>query len=136
SIRFVSVESLGRAGASPEPADLVVIDEAHHLRSRKTRRFAVAAALCSRATVLLMSATPIQNRLDDLRSILSLFLGTRVFGMSADDLAQLVVRRVDGDVASSRGFALPVVREPIWLHPPEDVDCLDRLVALPPPLPP
>jgi hypothetical protein len=136
AVQFVSVESLGRGGAPPAAADFVVIDEAHHLRARKTRRFSAAATLCGRAKVLLMSATPIQNRLDDLRTILSLFLGADAFAMSPDDLARLVVRRVDDDVASSRRFALPTVREPIWLHASEDVDCLDRLEALPPPLPP
>src|SRR6185503_18608445 len=72
-IRFVSVESLGRRGAPPANPALVIVDEAHHLRSPKTRRFAAATSLCRAAKVLLLSATPIQNRLADLRTILSLF---------------------------------------------------------------
>lgn len=133
-VRFVSVETLSRRNAFEGDPDLVVIDEAHHLRSAHTRRFAAACTLCDGAKVLLMSATPIQNRLADLRTILSLFLGERAHAMTADELARFIVRRVEKDLSLS--FALPSVRQPEWLRPVEDVDCLDRLLALPPPLPP
>lgn len=135
-VRFVSTETLSRTGAPDVDPDLVVIDEAHHLRSRRTRRFAAACALCRGANVLLMTATPIQNRLADLRTMLSLFLGERVLGMSEEDLAPLIVRRLERDPVISRSVALPSVRAPQWMRPREDVDCLDRLLALPAPLPP
>jgi superfamily II DNA or RNA helicase len=135
AVRFLSVEMLGRRGKLACESDFVVIDEAHHLRSAVTRRFAAASALCSGAKVLLMSATPVQNRLADLRTILSLFLGERAHAMSEDDLARFIVRRIESDVQSPT-FALPQVRAPRWVRPVDDVDCLDRLLALPPPLPP
>jgi superfamily II DNA or RNA helicase len=136
ALRFVSVEMLGRRAESEWEADFVVIDEAHHLRSSRTRRFAAASTLCSGAKVLLMSATPVQNRLADVRTILSLFLGERAHAMPEDELARFIVRRVESDVAESTTFALPRVRTPRWVSSVTDVDCLDRLLALPPPLPP
>ncbi|HEU4995020.1 MAG TPA: DEAD/DEAH box helicase [Gemmatimonadaceae bacterium] len=138
SIRFVSVESLGRRGPrwAPGHPELVVIDEAHHLRSMNTRRFAAASAVCASARTLLLTATPVQNRLDDLRAILSLFLGERAHGLNASQLARFVIRRVERDIASTASVRLPGVREPVWVQPAEDADCLDRIVSLPPPLPP
>jgi superfamily II DNA or RNA helicase len=136
ALRFVSVEALGRRGAPRADPDLVVIDEAHHLRSSRTRRFAAARELCASARVLLMSATPIQNRLSDLRVILSLFLGSRAEALTEDELARFIVRRVERDVSSSRTMILPALRPPEWLPAVHDADCLDRIVALPAPLPP
>ena len=78
--RWHSIESLSFA-SPPDPGDLVIIDEAHHLRNPSTRRFAAAAMFCRNSSVLLLSATPVQNRIDDLRTLLSLFLGARARGM-------------------------------------------------------
>jgi hypothetical protein len=136
AVRFVSVQSLGRLPATRAAADLVIVDEAHHLRSRGTRRFPVACELCRGAKVLLMTATPVQNRLEDLRTILSLFLGERAHALSEDEMARYIVRRHEGDLTPSVSPVLPRVRSPEWLHSVADVDCLERLVALPPPLPP
>jgi hypothetical protein len=135
AVRFVSVQMLSRNERFGDP-DLIVIDEAHHLRNPRTRRFAVACALCRRAKVLLLSATPVQNRLTDLRTVLSLFLGQRAHAMSPEELARFIVRRSELDVDRSARLGLPRVAAPEWLRPVQDVDCLDRLFALPAPLPP
>jgi len=135
-VAFASVQSLWRRPSTPDAHDLVVIDEAHHLRSRRTRRFAAAAQLCRDARVLLMTATPVQNRLDDLRTILSLFLGQRAWTMDAAALSDHVVRRFERDITSDTRPSLPRVATIATLAAVDDVDCLDRLVALPPPLPP
>jgi hypothetical protein len=135
-IRFVSVEAMGRRDASVGDPDFVIVDEAHHLRNATTRRFATASALCRRAKVLLLSATPVQNRLADLRTILSLFLGSGAHALSADELARFVVRRAASDVAGPALLSLPSVADAQWLEPVADIDCLDRLVALPRALPP
>ena len=134
-LRWLSFDGLARSGAPPWKPDVVIIDEAHHLRSRQTRRFAAALQLCADAKVLLLTATPLQNRLGDLRAILSLFLGERADAMSADEMSRYVVRRTAGDV-SSAATTLPRVRDPEWLVAGHDVDCLDRILALPLPVPP
>lgn len=113
---------------------LVIVDEAHHLRSPGTKRFAAAAAACATARVLLLSATPVQNRVDDLRTLLSLFLGERAHALTPDQLAPYVVRRTEETLRAP--IALPTVMNPAWLEPVDDADCLDRLLALPRPVPP
>lgn len=133
ALPFHSFEQLGRGQLPAERADLVVVDEAHHLRSVRTRRFRCATAVCRSARVLLLSATPVQNDLRDLRVLLSLFLGERAHALPAEELPRFVVRRVGRDVAMTR---LPAVLEPRWLTPVQDGDCLDLLLALPAPLPP
>lgn len=133
---FVSLESLARGAAFDHAPDYVVIDEAQHLRNPTTRGFASCRALCANAKVLLLSATPVQNRTADLRVVLSLFLGERAQALSVESLASFIVRRDAGQIAEASGIALPTAKAPQWLHPAEDADCLDRIVALPPPLTP
>lgn len=135
-LRFVSVEMLGRRGAPQGTPDLVIVDEAHHLRSSRTRRFTAASALCRGSKVLLLTATPVQNRLSDLRTLLSLFLGERAHAVSADDLGTWIVRRVESDLSPTASLELPRVRPPEWVRAVTDADCLDRLLALPSPVPP
>ncbi len=71
---FVSTERLS-APSDPlvAPHPFVIIDEAHHLRTRSTRRYHRTKAICASATVLLLSATPIQNTIHDLAHISHLF---------------------------------------------------------------
>jgi superfamily II DNA or RNA helicase len=135
AVGFASIESLAR-GRKCEPAALVIIDEAHHVRSPSTKRYAALRELCASAKVLLLSATPVQNSFEDLRTILALSLGERARAASAEELAEFVVRRVAGDVEQHERLHLPAVAEPVWIQPPPDVDCLERLMALPAPLPP
>ncbi|MCC7054810.1 MAG: DEAD/DEAH box helicase [Gemmatimonadaceae bacterium] len=74
AIDFVSTEQLS-APAEPRHGAraLVIIDEAHHLRTPATRRHHRTAALCRDAQVLLLSATPIHNHSHDLARITRLF---------------------------------------------------------------
>jgi superfamily II DNA or RNA helicase len=131
---FYSIESLARGQASGEAHDLVVIDEAQHLRNPQTRGFAACRALCATAKVLLLSATPVQNRVEDLRTILSLFLGERANSLPVESLASFIVRRDIGSLGDNAGIALPAAESPKWLSVGDDADCLERIVSLPPPL--
>lgn len=130
AISLHSMESLSRNGAPAVEPDLVIVDEAQHFRSPHTRRFSAARRLCARARVLLLSATPIQNRFGDLRTMLSLFLGARADATANAALATFIVRRVAADLGGS-ATRVPEARPPEWLPPVDDVDCLDRIVALP-----
>ncbi|MBI4544987.1 MAG: hypothetical protein HY703_07330, partial [Gemmatimonadetes bacterium] len=79
---WLSHTRLSRSGASLEGlgrVDLVVIDEAHALRSPRTRRYQAAAELCRGARVLLLTATPVNNSLADLYWQLRLFSGDSDF---------------------------------------------------------
>jgi hypothetical protein len=150
---FVSIEQLSRAdavgsagsvGRAAAPPDLVIVDEAHHLRNPATRRYARLSALTTGARVLLVSATPVHNRPDDLVALLALFLGGRAAALSPALLGRLVVRRagqdVELDARASPGapppLAQPAVEPAVWLRLPPDPDVLAALRSLPPALPP
>ncbi|MFO7894500.1 MAG: DEAD/DEAH box helicase [Longimicrobiales bacterium] len=61
-----------RAAAGPR---LVVVDEAHRFRNPTTRRYAALARLVEpRAECLFLTATPINNTVDDLYHLVRLFL--------------------------------------------------------------
>jgi len=51
--------------------DLVIIDEAHHLRNRNTQLWRFASQI-RKQFILLLTATPVQNNLDELFSLVTL----------------------------------------------------------------
>ena len=79
-ITHESLSVSGRAGgtqhAAPPPSrpGLFVIDEAHRFRNPDTNRYRNAARLVVGSQVLLVTATPIHNRVSDLLHLLRLFL--------------------------------------------------------------
>lgn len=139
--RVLSYEELSRGtlGRRLERPRLVILDEAHHLRNPATRRYRAAADLTWGANVLLLSATPVHNRLGDLQSMLALFLGERAFALGQGECLAYVVRRHQPGTGSGwRGdalVALPALDPPRWLPLPPDESLLDALLALPPAVP-
>lgn len=128
---FVSAERLSRGVTSPiSNPELVIVDEAHHFRNPRTKRYAALARICDRSRVLLLSATPLQNRRADLVAELALFLGDAAAVASDDELARFVVRRRAADVA----LRLPRVVGPRRIDLSVEDDLLDELLALPPPV--
>ena len=131
--RVESFESLSRGTHAPGAAALVIVDEAHHARNPKTRRYRALARSTFGACVLLLSATPVHNRLRDLRAPLALFLGTRAFSLGSTELSRLIVRlrHTVGPAAS-----LPDVRDGCWLSVPSSDAVVRAIAAIPPPVPP
>ncbi len=125
---IVSHEALSR-GAHLPPPRLIIVDEAHRVRTVGTRRYASIAALCARARVLLLSATPVQNRQSDLAAQLALFLGRRAWEAPDSELAGYVVR---GGFESAN---LPRLNGPHAISLVTADESIDRLLALPPPVP-
>ncbi len=70
--------SFGRSGT--RCYGLVVVDEAHAFRNPRTRRYAALSQLTRNARVLLLSATPVNNRLADLYHQIALFTEDHEFG--------------------------------------------------------
>ena len=129
---LVTHESLSRAPFVGHGRNaLVIVDEAHHARNRATRRHARLAQLCAGAQVLLLSATPIHNRREDLVALLSLFLGERAGRLEAAELGRVVVRR-----ARVSGAGMPEVRPLETIPLRQDDALLEAIVALPAPVPP
>ena len=125
---FASHEALSR-GCSVAPSfDGVVVDESHRFRAT-SRRHATLAALTAQVPVLLLSATPLQNRARELAAQLALFLGEIAYVLPSDELARRVVRS-----AGSDELHLPCVAPPRWLAiDADDGDVLQAILALPPP---
>jgi len=132
--RIVTHESLSRAMPALPGVDrrtLIVVDEAHRFRNPATRRYSRLTVLARDARLLLISATPIQNRLEDLAAPLALFVGAEAFSLSADALARYVVREKT-DPASGD---LPTLAGPTRLPVAVDPSILESILRLPAPLP-
>jgi superfamily II DNA or RNA helicase len=128
----ISVERLSRGIPSiAHHPELIVIDESHHLRNPATKRYAAVASLCDRTDVLLLSATPVQNRRADLVAQLALFLGDAAYAMTDMELAHFVVRREMEESAA----LLPAIDSPQWIHLGVEDDILEDLLSLPPAAP-
>jgi helicase-like protein len=80
---------------------LVIIDESHHFRNPLTRRYAHVAPWLVGRRVLLLSATPVVNRLDDLAH--QLLLGVRDDALIADGLLSLRASLAEGRGLSALG---------------------------------
>lgn len=74
TMHWWSHERLSRGQLPPVSSSLVIIDEAHRLREAATIRTRTLAPWLRGRRVLLLSATPIVNRLDDLVTLLRLIL--------------------------------------------------------------
>lgn len=152
--RLLSFETLSRrpdaateptpgsvAMRSPPPFDLVLVDEAHHVRNPATRRYRALARLAFGARVLLLSATPIHNHAGDLQALFALFLGARALALGDNEIAVLVVRRDRSALRDVEGTAedadrLPLVDAPTLLALPTGEALADAILALPPAVPP
>jgi superfamily II DNA or RNA helicase len=130
---WMSLEALSR-GIPDVCFDLVIVDEAHHARNADTKRYRALAALSASAAVLLLSATPIHNTQRDLSSLLALFLGSHVDALDSSALSRIIVRRTRNSAHSLHGA--PNVRPTISVASSDDVHVAERILALPPPVPP
>jgi superfamily II DNA or RNA helicase len=126
---FISHEALSRRRRPDVVPDGVIVDESHRFRSSTTRRYDMLATLAARVPVLLMSATPLQNRPRDLAAQLAIFLGTRALSFDVDTLARFVVRTPMLD-----RLPMPAVAPPQWLAlDADDRAVLRAILSLPPP---
>ena len=132
-VEYRSYESLSRAPMRADRHDLVVLDEAHHARTPSTIRYRHLADGLVGARVVLLTATPVHNSVRDLRALLALFLGARVWVMDEADLADHVIRRQHGDIPSD---ALPSLAPAQWITLSADEALLDAIISLPPAVPP
>lgn len=129
SISLVSHESLSRRRTPATAYDMLIVDESHHFRTMSTRRHRALALLAARAPVVLLSATPLQNRVRDLAAQLALFLGERALEFDAKSLSRFIVRG-----SATTPDDMPVVRPPEWIQVnADDTATLRSILALPPP---
>ena len=135
---FVSTESLSRRGAEQSdkaaPIELLIVDEAHHFRNPKTKRYSAMAQLASRRPVLQMSATPVHNKRADLVALLSVFMGSSAEALTASQLGRIVIRRQQSSLTREDG--IPLAEAPVWCDLKHDDEIARLLLELPLPLPP
>ncbi|MBA3495913.1 MAG: DEAD/DEAH box helicase, partial [Gemmatimonadales bacterium] len=79
----------------------VIIDESHHYRNPRTRRYLHLAPWLLGRPVLLLSATPIVNRMDDLAH--QLLLGIRDDALLADGVVSMRAALASGAGAAALG---------------------------------
>jgi SNF2 family DNA or RNA helicase len=80
-----------RLGVLAQEWDLVIIDEAHHFRNRRTLLWQLASQL-RKKYILLLTATPVQNNLDELFNLVTL-LDPGLLGTERSFLRQFVDQR-------------------------------------------
>jgi superfamily II DNA or RNA helicase len=137
--RRIVVQSLhrfSRAQVAPRAdtgdRQLVIVDEAHHLRTPHTKRYAGVAEWCRRAHVLLLSASPVYNRTADLAHLFALFLGARAQTLTATELHRLTVRRTAQELATPVSTPRLVAHAPLAV--PDAPSVTQALARIPPPI--
>lgn len=126
---MVTHEALSRGALPPVEPDGIIVDESHRFRSPHARRHAALARLSAYSPILLLSATPLQNRGRDLAAQLAFFLGGSAYRDDEPSLARHVIRSAEG-----ADDTLPVVAPPAWLETGSDDGAVLRaILALPPP---
>lgn len=79
--------------------DMVVIDEAHNFRNERTEDYGRLADICFGKEVVLLTATPFNNRPSDLQALLHLFspgkMSPFVVGGDLDDRFRFFVKRYE-----------------------------------------
>jgi len=128
-LRIASIEGLS-AGQLPLPAPLIVVDEAHQLRTPGTRRHRALAQLAIGRHLLLLTATPVVNSVRDRDALLALCLGERASALDDAVRATVMLRLATSPEREHR------VERVQALATAADVPGLaEALNALPPPLP-
>jgi superfamily II DNA or RNA helicase len=133
---FLTFEQLSRGSmtlVSRDEYDLVIVDEAHHVRNPATRRYHHVAKLARDARVLLLTATPLHNRTNETRALLSLFLGARAGTLTQKELARCVLRREHGTLGEDT--RIPTIVPTRHRQISDDPSIVQGLMDLPPPLP-
>lgn len=96
-----SHEALSRGRAPAREGRLVIIDESHRFRTPDTRRYHTVAPWLVGSRVLLLSATPVVNRLTDLAH--QLLLGVRDDALAARGVPSLRRMLEQGESAPALG---------------------------------
>jgi SNF2 family DNA or RNA helicase len=93
-----------RSAALAVPWDLVIVDEAHRLKSRTTQNWRFVAGL-RKKYMLLLTATPVQNNLDELFNLVSLLKPGQLqtYGAFLERYVATPDRRVQMRVGELRG---------------------------------
>ncbi|HEV2670878.1 MAG TPA: DEAD/DEAH box helicase [Gemmatimonadales bacterium] len=112
---IITHESLSIRPVSPvspvPPVGFIVVDEAHRFRNPETNRYRALAQMVVGRQVLLVTATPIHNRIADLLHLLRLFLRDHALaGLGLPSLRAAAQRDDDTSLANAAVARLIVAR--------------------------
>lgn len=136
AIRLWSHERLSRGFLPREEPSLVVVDEAHRFRDPGTRRVATLAPWLLGKRALLLTATPIVNRLRDLITLLRLILPDDA--LLLDGISSLsALEKFTAPPAALRRVIIRSAAPPLFAHrqlqrigsDPEEVARVGRAIA-------
>lgn len=130
---FQSFESLSRRRTVVPACDLVIVDEAHHIRNPTTVRYREICRILLHSRVLMLSATPVHNSRRDLHALLALFMGSRAETLSDAEMSRCVIRRKLH--ATTKLPGMPEAAAVRWTEIDDRSDIPRQLLALPPPVP-
>jgi superfamily II DNA or RNA helicase len=112
--RLITHDSLASDPSISDADRFLVVDEAHAFRNRRTQRWCALARRSLGARLLLVTATPICNRADDLLALVSL--------ITADDsLRDCGVASVDDAFAEREGALLRIIVRELVIRRGHDV---------------
>ncbi|HEX3579333.1 MAG TPA: DEAD/DEAH box helicase [Thermoanaerobaculia bacterium] len=112
--RIITHDSLANDPSLDDGDRLIVVDEAHAFRNRRTQRWCALARRSVGSRLLLVTATPICNSADDLLALVSL--------IAADDSLRLCgVASIDDAFAIRDGPALDVIVRELVIRRERDV---------------
>lgn len=117
----VSHEGLSRGGPVPA-ARLLLVDEAHRFRNPHARRYEQLAEATVTSDVLLITATPVVNRVPDLTTLLRLFLPDHGLALLGVPSLAAALRARDFDDLAHALASLIVARSPHALSDDGEVD--------------
>src|SRR3989475_973870 len=107
----LSVHAYRPSPSSTVPYRLFVIDEAHRFRNPETNRYRALARLVVGSRVLLVTATPIHNRVADLLHLLRLFLRDHALAaLGVPSLRNAARREADRSLAQAAVARVIVAR--------------------------
>lgn len=115
-VPIMTHESLSSSSYRPLPSPtaayrLFVVDEAHRFRNPETNRYRALARLVVGREILLVTATPIHNRVADLLHLLRLFLRDHALAaLGVPSLRAAAQREDDNSLASAAAARLIVAR--------------------------
>ena len=103
----VRVESMGRLDKiirdGYERYDVVFVDEAHRFRNEETKSYEQLYEICFGRKVVLVSATPLNNYLDDVYALLKLFQAPRASTIPGIRNLDNFFRELNSDLNSQSG---------------------------------
>ncbi len=110
-VQIHSHERLSRGCLPATPSSLVIVDESHHFRNPDIRRYRELAPWLVGRRVLLLSATPVVNRLGDLAQ--QLLLGVADDTLALAGVPSLRTALSGGTVPTAIGHLIAARRAPV-----------------------